>query len=196
MKKLFTLTLLLLCSITMMAQNGPMQFEGPSVFGVEAMNAWQENDNDVIIFEMTSTSEADITLPALTYNAMGLTIPSFTIHGAKFDFDYTTHNATFPDQTYSEKVTVDGVEKTITGYSLTATYEMATKTFCLTTRMSYGKMPVQVTYKITATYVAPNGIQGIERPIADRNVYDMQGRVVRRPLPGHLYIQGGKKVRF
>ena len=153
MKKTFTLFTILFACLTAMAQHGEMKFAGPSKFGVEAMNAWQENETDTIVFKMNSTSEADITLPALTYNAMKTTIPSFTIHNLKFDYDATTRNASFPEQTYSETIKVGEEEKTITGSAFTAEYNATDKSFKITTKLSYGKMPVVVTYIIDAVYV-------------------------------------------
>lgn len=195
MKHLFTLVIFTILTITAHAQQGPMQFAGPSKFGVEAMNAWQENESDTIIFAMKSTTEADITLPALTYNAMGLTIPSFTIHGLKFDFNYSNRNATFPEQTYSETVEIDGQQKTITGSSFEAEYVSATNAFTLTTRLSYGRMPVVVTYILNASYVKNEaGIDLFfpESPATD-NYMDLSGRKILSPRQGQVYIQKGKK---
>ncbi|MBR1389427.1 MAG: glycoside hydrolase family 88 protein [Prevotella sp.] len=41
-----------------------------------------------------------------------------------------------------------------------------------------------------------NGIKTIITPVEDDDCYDLMGRKVERPLPGHLYIRGGKKVVF
>jgi len=191
MKQILTMIAVLLTCVTAQAQHGAMTFAGPSTFGIESMNAWQENETDTISFEMTSMSEANITLPPMTYNAMGMTIPSFTIHGAKFDFDYTTRDAVFNDQTFTETVTVDGAEKTITGHSLTASYTSSTQTFVINAKFSYGKMPLQVTYKIDAKYVVPTGI---EKVLNDRNaglMYDLVGRLTDGK--GGVYIRNGKK---
>ena len=59
MKKTFTLFAIFLVCITAMAQHGEMKFAGPSKFGVEAMNAWQDNETDTIVFKMNSVTEAD-----------------------------------------------------------------------------------------------------------------------------------------
>ena len=153
MKKTFTLFTILFACLTAMAQHGEMKFAGPSKFGVEEMNAWQENEKDVIIFKMNNTSEADITLPALTYNKMKVTIPSFTIHNLKFDYDMATRNASFPEQEYEETFKVGDEEKTVKGSSFNAEYNATEKSFKITTKLSYGKMPVVVTYIIDAVYV-------------------------------------------
>src|SRR3712207_3455276 len=138
MKKTIILLAMAVISLSSMAQMGAMQFGGPSRFGVAAMNAWQDNQYDVITFQMTGNGEADITLPAMTYNAMHLTIPSFTIHKLKFNFDAESHNAVFADQTFSETVSIDGIEKAYTGISFTATYNHTERTFTLNTTFKYG----------------------------------------------------------
>ena len=196
MKKTFTLFTILFACLTAMAQHGEMKFAGPSRFGVEAMNAWQDNETDTIVFKMNSTSEADITLPALTYNAMNVTIPSFTIHNLKFDYDMTTHNASFPEQTYSETITVGEEEKIVTGSAFTAEYNATDKSFKITTKLSYGKMPVVVTYTIDAMYVkeTTTGINSVATSNAQSIIYDLSGRKVAEPKAGGIYIVNGKKM--
>ena len=115
MKKVLLTILTIVFSVSAMRaqSHGVMKFAGPSTFGVAAMDAWQDNENDTILFQMNSTSDADITIPVMYYKAMNLTIPSFIIHGAQFSMDYTTRNATFAEQTFEETVVVDGEEKQI-----------------------------------------------------------------------------------
>ena len=196
MKKTFTLLTILFACLTAMAQHGEMKFAGPSKFGVEAMNAWQDNETDTIVFKMNSTSEADITLPALTYTVMKTTIPSFTIHNLKFDYDMTTRNASFPEQTYSETIKVGEEEKTITGSAFTAEYNATDQTFKITTKLSYGKMPVVVTYIINAVYVKDKttGINSVATDNAQPIYFDLSGRKVAEPKAGGIYIINGKKM--
>lgn len=196
MKNFFTLFVLAAFSLVAYAQpNQTMRFAGPSTFGVAAMNAWQENETDTIVFQMLSTSEADITLPVMNYKAMGVTIPSFTIHGLTFDFDMSTRNATFADQTYSETLTVDGVEKVVTGSAFVADYNSVEQTFTLETSLSYGKMPVVVTFKINAKYVKPEttSLSAVTATGTD-TIYDLVGRKVNTLVPGRIYIKNGRKV--
>ncbi len=97
MKRTLTLFVALVISCIAFAQKqGPMSFAGASSFsGVfMGMEASQENPCDTVVFELKSATTGDITMPAVTFNTMKLTIPSFTIHGATFDFDYTTLSAT------------------------------------------------------------------------------------------------------
>ena len=198
MKKTFTLFTILFACLTAMAQHGEMKFAGPSKFGVEAMNAWQDNETDTIVFKMNSATEADITLPALTYNAMKMTIPSFTIHNLKFDYDMTTHNASFKEQTYEETIKVGEEEKKITGSAFTAEYNATDKSFKITTKLSYGKMPVVVTYTIDAVYVkeakAATGINSVATSNAQPIYFDLSGRKVAEPKAGGIYIINGKKL--
>lgn len=198
MKKILTLFAVVLISVAAMAQPAAMKFAGPAKFGVEAMDAWQDNESDTIVFKMNDATNGDVTLPAFTYNAMKLTIPSFTIHGLKFDFDATTRNATFPEQEYKETIFVDGVEKAITGYSFSGSYNAKENTFTLTAKLSYGKMPVQVTYTINAVYVKEaTVIESTQTTINNERssaVYDLSGRKVSEPKHGGIYIINGKKT--
>ena len=83
MKRILTLFIAFIVYSTAFAQQqGPMYFDGASSFsGVfMGMEASQENPCDTVVFELKSTTTGDITMPAITFNTMKLTIPSFTIN--------------------------------------------------------------------------------------------------------------------
>lgn len=185
-----------MCTVAMALHGGPMAFAGPSRFGVEAMNAWQDNECDTVYLQLNGMTDADIIMPAMTYNAMGFTIPSFTIHGATYSYDMETGAAVFDEQTYSDTLMVDGEEKIVTGYSLTASYNHSTKAFSLTTKLSYGRMPVQVTYIIeNAAYQAQtSAIDEVENESKSQQVFDLSGRRVAVPEAGKFYIINGRKT--
>lgn len=198
MKKNVLAILMIVFSVSVMRaqSHGVMKFAGPSTFGVAAMDAWQDNDNDTILFQMNSTSDADITIPVMFYKAMNLTIPSFTIHGAQFSMDYTTRNATFAEQTFEETVVVDGDEKQIKGTSFSAFYNHAEKVFELQMVISYGKMPFPVTYSAKATYVSPDtGIDEVNNQASQQlPAYHLSGLQMIGGDFGRIIIQDGKKI--
>ena len=196
---LLTILMIVISVPAMLAQpHGAMKFVGPSTFGVAAMDAWQDNEKDTILFLMNSGSDADITIPAMFYKAMNLTIPSFTIHGAQFSMDFTTRNAIFAEQTIEETLVVEGEEKQIKG-SFSALYNHAAKLFELQLIISYGRMPFPVTYSIKAEYVSPEtGIAEIisSRPLreSEEKVFHLSGQQVKTIPSGKIIIQGSKKI--
>ena len=196
MKKVLLTSLMIVFSVLAIhaQSHGVMKFAGPSTFGVAAMDAWQDNESDTILFQMNSTSDADITVPSMNYKAMQLTIPSFTIHGATFSMDYTTRNATFAEQTFEETITVEGEEKQITGTSFSAFYNHAEKVFELQMVISYGRMPFPVTYSVKAAYVSPEtGIVDVNNPTSQQQpTYDLSGRQIK--FGSRILIRGGKKI--
>lgn len=149
MKRIFTLLFAVLTATTIMAQmHGPMKFVGASNMTVSTMS--NDNPSDTILFAMNGMESGNITLPAM--KGMQQTIPSFTISGAKFTLG-ENHVVTFADQTFSTKVKVDGAEKSITGSSLSGTYNMADNSLMLTVVFQYGKMPFPMTYTVKGYYV-------------------------------------------
>ena len=162
------------------------------------MDAWQDNESDVVFMQVNGATDADITLPEMAYTAMNMTLPSFTIHGATFTYDMETRSVVFGDQTFSETIVVDGVEKAITGSSLTASYSHADNTLSLTARFSYGSMPMEITYIIeNAVYDSSlTGIETMNAPQQHRQVFDLNGRRVVAPEAGHFYLINGKKTFF
>ena len=148
MKKIFTLIFATLMAGNIMAQmHGALRFAGASSVKVLTTNI--DNSSDTIKFEMASMSAGNITLPAMKGMA---TIPSFTIENVAFTMG-DNHVISFADQTFASKVTVDGNEKSITGSSLSGTYNMADNSLTLKVVFQYGSMPFAMTYNIKAYYV-------------------------------------------
>lgn len=148
MKKIFTLFLLTTAMLSAMAQGGhaPMKFSGKATIEVSGSTV-ATLESDTVRY-----AGADITLPEMRYG--NFVIPSFTIHGTQFSMDMSTMTVTFPEQQFQESITVDGVEKTIIGTSLTGTYAHdAYNTFTLKVSFIYGAMPMPLTYSITAYYI-------------------------------------------
>ncbi len=81
-------------------------------------------------------------------------IPSFTINGAAFTMG-ENHAITITEQTFSTTVTVDGSEKTITGTSLSGTYNMADNCLDIKAVFNYGAMPLPLTYTVKSYFVKP-----------------------------------------
>lgn len=148
MKKFFTLVFATMLAGNMMAQmHGALTFAGASTMSV--LNQDTENASDTVKFEMASMSAGNITLPAMKGMS---TIPSFTIENVAFSMG-ENHVITMADQAFTSKVTVNGVEKNITGSSISGTYNMADNSLTLKAVFQYGAMPFAMTYNIKSYYV-------------------------------------------
>lgn len=148
MKKFFTLIFATMLASSMSAQmHGALKFSGASEMVV--MNQNTPCESDTVKFEMVSMSAGNITLPAMKGMA---TIPSFTIENVAFAMG-ENHVITMADQTFSAKVTVNNEEKSITGSSLTGTYNMADNSLTLKVVFKYGSMPFPLTYSIKSYYI-------------------------------------------
>ena len=148
MKKFFTLVFATMLAGNMMAQmHGALTFAGASTMSV--WNQDTENASDTVKFEMASMSAGNITLPAMK----GMeTIPSFTIKNVAFTMG-ENHVITMADQAFTSKVTVSGVEKNVTGSSISGTYNKADNSLTLKAVFQYGAMPFPMTYNIKSYYV-------------------------------------------
>ena len=148
MKKIIALLFLTTVVLTATAQgagHAQMKFSGKATIEVAGVTIPLETDTVMY-------SGSDIMLPEMRYNSF--VIPSFTIHNATLSMDMATMTVTFPDQQFIETITVDGIEKTIVGTSLTGSYSHdAFNTFQLKVSFRYGAMPMPLTYSITAYYI-------------------------------------------
>ena len=211
MKKIFTLLAMAIVAVAAMAQNGPMYFVGESTFGGTffGQTVSQNNASDTIVFKITSITEftGEISLPALTFNEMGTTIPAFTIHNAKFSFDGATRDATFGEQEISEAITIKDkegkdVEKAFTGKINSAKYTTSTQTFEINVTFKYGSMPGEITYVSAAKYDkgltnernSTNGIKGILKENDNAEIYDILGQKTTELKAGRIYIKNGRKM--
>ncbi|MBQ0048988.1 MAG: hypothetical protein KBT12_01930 [Bacteroidales bacterium] len=151
MRNLIHLLLLtfIVCNHLNAQQHTPMTFVGASSLSV--MTTRIDNPIDTINFTMKGMTTGDITLPELKGMA---NIPSFTISDATFEMN-ENHVVSFPEQTFSTTITVDGAEKTITGQSLSGSYDMSDNSLRLNMVFQYGTMPFAVSYQIDAFYVKP-----------------------------------------
>lgn len=188
-KYLYTLIAAMMAATNLMAQHAPMAFAGESVLSVATTII--ENPKDTIMFTMTGMNSGDITLPEM--KGMG-TIPSFTISGVCFTMD-ENHVVTFPEQTFSTSVEVDGTEKSITGLSFSGTYTMADRSMEIVVTFKYGSMPFPMTYSFKGYYVkdTANGINVLAYDKnTNSNAYGLNGQRVSNGARG-IVIIGGKK---
>lgn len=149
MKKFFTLVFATMLAGNMMAQmHGALTFAGASTMSVLTQNT--ENASDTVKFEMASMSAGNITLPAMEGGMAP--IPSFTIKNVAFTMG-ENHVITMADQAFTSKVTVNGVEKNVTGSSISGTYNKADNSLTLKAVFQYGAMPFPMTYNIKSYYV-------------------------------------------
>lgn len=149
MKKFFTLVFATMLAGNMMAQmHGALTFAGASSVNVSTMNI--ENASDTVKFEMASMSTGNITLPAMKGGMAP--VPSFTIKNVAFTMG-ENHVITMADQAFTSKVTVNGVEKNVTGSSISGTYNKADNSLTLKAVFQYGAMPFPMTYNIKSYYV-------------------------------------------
>ena len=150
MKKIFTLLVAMSMATSMIAQmHGAMKFAGVSTNTVNGQST--PTPSDTIQFAMNGMTSGNITFPEMKGMS---TIPSFTVKDVAFTMD-ADHKVTFPEQTFSTTITVNNEEKTITGSSLSGSYNMADNSMTITAVFKYGKMPLELTYNITAYYVKP-----------------------------------------
>ncbi len=195
MKKIFTLLLLFVATLSSYAQHGALYFTGPSTF--KAFTATVEVKSDTLALSLNvENMTADITLPEMYYADMMLTVPSFTIKDIPFEGSYASGGYTFSSDSYTATA-IDGAgeEKTYTGTALAATYDHKAQEFAIETTFTYGKMPFPISYSFKGNY--NRVLTGISTLSAEEgssdHIYDLQGRRIAQPQRGLLYIKNGKK---
>ena len=81
---------------------------------------------------------------------------------------------------------------TPTAAAVTATSAATTAATSVTPATAETSAPV--VYTIRFTYPAPSALRRIATPLpADAVLYDLAGRRVVRPRPGHIYLRAGRK---
>lgn len=151
MKKVFTLLVAAMATVSGMAQmGGAMKFAGKAGFYVSSGNTQMGNttiESDTIVYE-----GSDITLPSMVYGTM--VIPSFTIRNTQYEGGYA--GVTWQDQKWNATaVDASGTEKAITGTSLTGsfTHDDGIYKLTLSATFNYGPMPMPITYHVEGYYV-------------------------------------------
>lgn len=197
MKKIFTLFAAMLLSLSAMAQyDNAVTLVGEATFGGTFMGVEvsQTNPSDTIIVQTKDGDVADITLPALTFTQMGMTIPSFTIHNATYAYDAEAFGAVFTEeQAINETVATDKGDKAFVGKINYGKILFAETSFDFSATYKYGVMPGEITYTIKAKFFDPEGIQDIQTDRNTANCYDLSGRRVIAPVKGQMYITNGRK---
>ena len=83
---------------------------------------------------------------------------------------------------------------TLTPTSAAATATSAATTAATSAATAAAEASAPVVYTIRFTYPAPSALRRVATPLpADAVLYDLAGRRVVRPLPGHIYLRTGRK---
>lgn len=83
---------------------------------------------------------------------------------------------------------------TLTPTSAAATATSAATTAATSAATAAAEASAPVVYTIRFTYPAPSALRRVATPLpADAVLYDLAGRRVVRPLPGHIYLRAGRK---
>ena len=84
---------------------------------------------------------------------------------------------------------------TLTPTAAAATATSAATTAAASAATAATEVSVPVVYTIRFTYPAPSALRRVATPLpADAVLYDLTGRRVLRPRPGHIYLRAGRKV--
>ena len=83
---------------------------------------------------------------------------------------------------------------TLTPTAAAATATSAATTAAASVTPATAETSAPVVYTIRFTYPAPSALRRVATPLpADAVLYDLAGRRVVRPLPGHIYLRAGRK---
>ncbi len=208
MKKIFTLIVALVATLSVMAQNhGAMNFAGTSTFYVVGMESTTttntENDKVVLTLVGEGSKQAEIVIPDMEYNMNGniMTVKSFTANsGVEYTMtgSFQTGDMAFEweEGEFSTTTTgVDGNTKAVTG-KIKAKYAHNAKKLEVSTTFTYGAMPFSIHYEINGDYLKASAVAGIAEAVSangDSPVTNIAGQRLGANAKG-LVIIGGKKV--
>ena len=134
---------------------GRLEFVGDGSFWLPAMYDLPKTvqKGDVVAVALGSEGLSSITLPTMTYTAMGVTVSSFTITDAQWKMDMSTMVSKWEEQDFTATaVGTDGMSKTVNG-KVSAEYVHKDKTFHIILTFKYGSMPFEIAYEHTGVYV-------------------------------------------
>lgn len=183
MKKLFTLIVALVATLSTMAQmHGTLQFVGNGEFYLPAMQAQTQTATvkDTVTVTMGSETQS-FDIPDMYYASMNMTIKSFNIPDLAYTMTGSYVNGNMAFEWHGENITTttvgsDGSEKSITVTEFNASYTHASGELKMSLTFTYGSMPFALAYSVEAYYTKDNelglvgqGTQGNPYKIYDAN---------------------------
>ena len=92
------------------------------------------------------------------------------------------------------RLTLTPTAAAVTATSAATTAATSVTTAAASVTPATAETSAPVVYTIRFTYPAPSALPRIATPLpADAVLYDLAGRRVVRPLPGHIYLRAGRK---
>lgn len=92
------------------------------------------------------------------------------------------------------RLTLTPTAAAVTATSAATTAAASVTTAAASVTPATAETSAPVIYTIRFTYPAPSALRRVAAPLpADTVLYDLAGRRVVRPLPGHIYLRAGRK---
>jgi len=209
MKKIFTLIVALVATLSVMAQNhGAMNFVGTSTFYVvgmqETTTTQVENDRVVLTLTGEGSKQAEIVIPDMVYNMNGnlMELKSFTANsGVEYTMtgSFMTGDMAFDWAEGDFTTTTTGADnqtKTVTG-KISANYGHNSKKLKVTAEFKYGAMPWPIHYEMEGDYYKEAGVEGVHSSqfTVHSDAYNLVGQRVGKDAKGLVVINGKKVIR-
>ena len=213
MKKIYTLIVALVATVSAMAQgHGAMNFVGTSTFYVvgmqESTTTQVENDKVILTLTGTGSKQAEIVFPDMGYNHQGseMSLKSFTANSG-VDYvmtgSFMTGDMAFDwaEGEFSTTTTgADGFEKAVSG-KMSSKYAHSAQKLEVTAEFTYGAMPFPIHYEFVGNYQKVTGVENVNANVNDNHnhnpdvnqAYNLMGQRVGDNAKG-VVITGGKKV--